>query len=127
MACDAGNGEAHYELASIYLLERSIPRDYLKAYALIKRANDKGYDKVRNLFIATDWRSRDVPFYSIMIDMLIAATENGIDDSSYLIGYRYDEGIVKERDGTLFRDFSKGLKRYLTASKKADEMCVNYS
>jgi TPR repeat protein len=123
IACDGDSGEAQYKLAMIYLREESIPKDYLKAYDLIKRANDKGYSKASELFMTTSWYSPGVPNYSkIIMNMFIHAAQNGINDLHYFIGYLYNEGVIDldlDKYGVNI-NLTKATEWYLTASSNGD-------
>jgi TPR repeat protein len=123
MACGGDSGEAEYKLVIIYLYEESIPKDYLKAYDLIKRANDKGYSKASELFMTTAWYSPGVPNYSkIIMNMFIDAAQNGINDLHYFIGSIYDTGIYNWNldEYCLNINLTKAAEWYLAASSNGD-------
>jgi TPR repeat protein len=117
MACDGDSGEAEYKLAMTYLRGRTIPQDYLKLYKLMKRANGKGYDRVKKLFIPTSYYSQNVPNYSEIIAMFIVATENSIDDLSYFIGFHYDVEDYASIDSKRFFGLYQGYRMVFSSFK----------
>jgi TPR repeat protein len=112
MACGGDSGEAEYKLATIYLQDESIPRDYLKDYALMKRANDKRHHEANELFINTACFSSDLPNHS----------QNDINDLHYFIGCLYYKGIYDWdlEECCVNRNYTKATEWYLTASSKGD-------
>jgi len=101
-ACNRGDGESCFVLASLYYIGRGVPRDYGSAVALFRQACDAGWYRGCGGLAECYRAGRGTGIDSMQaIDNFEKACRNGIAASCYSVAQMYrarkDEALARER------------------------------